>query len=115
MPFAIEQSAAQRADRWLPLRTSQTRVKPAIDPDKKAFGPHQDHAQLAKVFSASREDQVRYSPPQIGSADTIVAGANLDLDRLCPSHVERSNLTIRLMLRWFPSGPPSSPRTPRIS
>jgi len=56
-------------------------------------------AQLVKVYGASREGEQRYSPAEvIDSVPTIVFG-NPDRDRICTSHVERQNLSIRMGMR----------------
>jgi len=51
------------------------------------------------VYGASREGEQRYSPAEvIDSVPTIVFG-NPDRDRICTSHVERQNLSIRMGMR----------------
>jgi IS1 family transposase len=70
--------------------------KPAV----KSFLRGRVHfAQLVKVYGASREGEQRYSPAEVvDSVPTIVFG-NPDRDRICTSHIERQNLSIRMGMR----------------
>ena len=65
------------------------------------FGWHQDHAQVVKIFGAPTEGQARYSPPRIVDIHVNVGGGNPNIEAASTSYVERSNLTVRMMLRRF--------------
>ncbi len=66
-----------------------------------AFGRNQDHAVVVKTFSRPADGEARYSPPQIVAIDRTAGSGSPDLDVASTSYIERSNLTIRMMLRRF--------------
>jgi hypothetical protein len=56
-------------------------------------------AQLVKIYGASREGEQRYSPAEVVDAVPYLVSGNPDRDRICTSHVERQNLSIRMGMR----------------
>ena len=56
-------------------------------------------AQLVKVYGASREGEQRYSPAEVVDAVPCIVSGNPDRDKICTSHVERQNLSIRMGMR----------------
>ncbi|HEV2485104.1 MAG TPA: IS1 family transposase [Terracidiphilus sp.] len=56
-------------------------------------------AQLVKVYSSPREGEQRYSPGEVVDAVPVRIIGNPDKRRICTSHIERQNLSIRMGMR----------------
>jgi hypothetical protein len=54
---------------------------------------------LIKVYGASREGEQRYSPAEVVDSIPEKIMGNPDSDRICTSHIERQNLSIRMGMR----------------
>jgi IS1 family transposase len=67
----------------------------------RIFGANVDFATLTKVYGQTEEEQRRYSPPRVIEVIPTVQTGNPDQAKICTSHVERSNLTLRMQLRRF--------------
>jgi IS1 family transposase len=63
------------------------------------LGDQVDFAQLIKVYAAPREGDQRYSPADVIEAIRKPILGNPDKRRICTSHVERQNLTMRMQIR----------------
>ena len=63
------------------------------------FSDRCDFAQLIKVYTQDPEGQRRYSPPDVTHAEKVPVMGNPDPAKICTSHVERQNLTIRMQMR----------------
>jgi transposase-like protein/IS1 family transposase len=67
-----------------------------------ALGSRVDYAQAVKEFgNEGGEEGRRYAPPRLIGQEKIVVSGSPDEDRICTSHVERSNWTLRGHLRRF--------------
>jgi len=59
-----------------------------------------DFAQLVKVYAqAPEEERRRYSPPEVTNAEKVPVMGNPDPAKICTSHIERQNLTMRMHMR----------------
>jgi IS1 family transposase/transposase-like protein len=64
-----------------------------------SLGTRVDFAQLVKVYAAPRDRDERYSPASVVNAVPMPRWGEPDPERICTSHVERQNLTMRMQLR----------------
>jgi IS1 family transposase len=58
-----------------------------------------DFAQLIKVYRATPEGERRYSPAEVVSTESVPVLGSPDPKRICTSHIERQNLTMRMQIR----------------
>jgi len=64
------------------------------------FGAQVDYAMLVKEFGSEGGDEARrYAPPRLIGAEKIAVAGDPDETRICTSHIERSNWTLRGHLR----------------
>jgi IS1 family transposase len=76
-------------DGWNPYRTAIPGT----------FGQALDFAVIIKDFHAAPEDQHRYSPPEVVAVKIKIQSGDPDEKKICTSHVERSNRTLRMQIR----------------
>jgi hypothetical protein len=62
------------------------------------LGNRVDYATLTKVYGTSEDDH-RYSPGTVIDVIETVQFGDPDEDKICTSHVERSNKTLRMQIR----------------
>lgn len=58
-----------------------------------------DYAQLVKSYAEPQQDEKRYSPAVCTGCKKVIISGNPDEAKICTSHVERQNLTMRLRIR----------------
>lgn len=58
-----------------------------------------DYGQLVKSYSQPQENERRYSPADCTGAIKVAISGNPDLAKICTSHIERQNLTMRMQIR----------------
>jgi transposase-like protein/IS1 family transposase len=58
-----------------------------------------DYAQIIKVYGAPRDGEQRYSPAEVINTELVPVMGKPDSRRICTSHVERQNLSIRMGMR----------------
>ena len=73
--------------------------RPYTDAVHYSLGTRVDYAQLVKVYAASVDGEQRYSPAQVVDAVSVPKWGIPDFSKICTSHVERQNLTMRMQIR----------------
>jgi hypothetical protein len=58
-------------------------------------------ADLIKVYRATPEGERRYSPAEVVSTEVVPVIGEPDPKKICTSHIERQNLTMRMQIRRF--------------
>jgi len=76
-------------DGFQPYRTSI----PNTLEDRASF------ATITKVYRATAEGERRYSPAEVVATEVVSVMGDPDPKKICTSHIERQNLTIRMQIR----------------
>lgn len=72
--------------------------KPYVSAIDNTLSDRVDFAQMIKTYRAS-PDERRYSPSEIVDMEVVPVLGDPDLTRVCTSHIERQNLTMRMAIR----------------
>jgi transposase-like protein/IS1 family transposase len=72
---------------------------PYFDAIHTCLGTRVDFAQLIKVYAEQAENEHRHSPARVVETIAKPVWGQPDPDRICTSHVERQNLTMRMQIR----------------
>jgi transposase-like protein/IS1 family transposase len=88
--------ATSGKQRW---QISTDGFQPYISAITTTLSDRCDYAQHIKVYAVPQEEQRRYSPAEVVSVEVVPIMGNPDTRRICTSHVERQNLTIRMAVR----------------
>jgi transposase-like protein/IS1 family transposase len=73
--------------------------RPYFNAIHTCLGTRVDYSQLIKTYAATTDEEHRYSPPQVVDITITPMWGNPDPERICTSHVERQNLSIRMGMR----------------
>jgi transposase-like protein/IS1 family transposase len=92
----IEGLRAATADQHFQISTDG--FVPYISAITTTLSDRCDFAQLIKSYTQDREEH-RYSPPDVSHTERVPVMGDPDPKRICTSHVERQNLTIRMQMR----------------
>jgi IS1 family transposase len=66
---------------------------------ERSFGIDVDYAQMVKVYAAGRDGEQRYSPAEVVDVQVVPRIGMPQYERICTSHIERQNLSIRMGMR----------------
>ena len=83
------------------VQLSSDGLEQYIEATERAFGANVDYGQIVKSFEAEPIGSGRYSPPHVVSTNRTPISGNPTVARICTSHVERQNLTMRMQMRRF--------------
>jgi transposase-like protein/IS1 family transposase len=82
-----------------PYQLTSDGFKSYVKAVKKHLPGRVHFAQLIKVYSSPREGEQRYSAGEVVEAVPVKIFGNPRSDRICTSHIERQNLSIRMGMR----------------
>ena len=96
MDLMFKLRRATSADRFQLTTDGLVRYLAAVD---EMLGDRVDFAQLIKTYAGPEQPDRRYSPAEFVCATPNRVSGNPHPARICTSHIERFNLTLRMMVR----------------
>ena len=81
------------------FQVSTDGFQPYVSAIDTTLGDRVDFAQAIKVYRATPEGERRYSPSEVVSMEVVPVVGHPDPKRVCTSHIERQNLTMRMQIR----------------
>ncbi len=109
--FVVGKREAYYANMFLEDLASRLTMRPQISSDalaayeeavERGFGSEVDYAQIVKSFTVVNLNQDaagRYSPAEMCAVSKSLKVGNPQIDRICTSHVEKQNHTVRMNVR----------------
>jgi IS1 family transposase len=82
-----------------PFQITTDGFQPYVSAIETTLSDRVDYGMLIKVYRSPREGEQRYSPADVVEALPRPVLGNPDRSRICTSHVERQNLTMRMQIR----------------
>lgn len=78
------------------IQLSSDAMNAYADAVERAFGAEIDYGQIVKEYSSpAKDEQRRYSPPELTAVFKTAIVGQPDSNRVCTSYIERANLTVR--------------------
>ena len=109
LAYHLGKRDAQSTDRFigkLRYATSASRYqltsdgfRPYVTSVKMLLRDRVDFAQLIKVYGTPRDGEQRYSPAEVVDSVPVEIMGKLVRSRICTSHIERQNLSVRMGMR----------------
>ncbi|MGD1086647.1 MAG: IS1 family transposase, partial [Verrucomicrobiota bacterium] len=84
------------------IQVSSDSLNAYSDAMERGFGSEVDYGQISKTYSlvtVTKDAATRYSPAEVVKVEKTVVSGMPDVNRICTSHVEKQNHTLRMHCR----------------